>query len=403
MRLSTNTIHEQGVNSILKQQEALLHVQQQVSTGRRVLTPADDPIAAALALDITQTSAINTQFAENRTTAASQLGFVEGVLDGVTNLIQNVQTATVSAGNATFTDADRLSIARELRGRFNELVGFANSTDATGQFLFSGYQSDTKPFNQTASGVQYNGDQGERLVQIGASRQIATNSSGTDLFERIKNGNGVFATTASPTNNGSGVIDTGIVVSPENLTGDNYQISFTVAAGTTTYDVTDTTTGAVLSTGNPYTSDEAISFDGIQFSIKGEPANGDQFNVSPSSNQSLFKTIDDLINVLSTPVSGQSGGGTQLTNGLNTALQDLGNSLDHVLTARASVGVRLQEIDVLQSVGEDTEIQLQKNLSELQDVDIAKAISDLNQQRVFLEAAQRSFATVSNLSLFDFI
>jgi flagellar hook-associated protein 3 FlgL len=403
MRLSTNTIHEQGVNAMLKQQEALLHVQQQVSTGRRVLTPADDPIAAALALDITQTSAINTQFSENRTTAASQLGFAEGVLDGITNLIQNVQTAAVSAGNATFTDADRLSVARELRGRFNELVGFANSTDATGQFLFSGYQSDTKPFNQTATGVQYNGDQGERLVQIGASRQIATNSSGTDLFERIKNGNGVFATTANPTNTGSGVIDTGIVVSPANLTGDNYQISFTVAAGVTTYDVTDTTTGAVLSAGNPYTSDEAISFDGIQFSIKGEPANGDQFNVSPSSNQSLFKTIDDLINVLSTPVTGQPGGGAQLTNGLNSALQDLGNSLDHVLTERASVGVRLQEIEVLQSVGEDTEIQLQQNLSELQDVDIAKAISDLNQQRVFLEAAQRSFATVSDLSLFDFI
>ena len=403
MRLSTNTIHEQGVNSILKQQEALLHVQQQVSTGRRVLTPADDPIAAALALDITQTSAINTQFSENRTTAASKLGFTEGVLDGVTNLIQNVQTATVSAGNATFTDADRLSIAGELRGRFNELVGFANSTDATGQFLFSGYQGDTKPFNQTATGVQYNGDQGEQLVQIGASRQIATNSSGTDVFERIKNGNGVFATTANPTNNGSGVIDTGIVASPANLTGDNYQISFTVAAGVTTYDVTDTTTGATLSTGNPYTSDESINFDGVQFSIKGEPADGDQFNVSPSSNQSLFKTIDNLINVLSTPVSGQPGGGTQLTNGLNTALQDLGNSLDHVLTTRASVGVSLQEIEVLQSVGEDTDIQLQQNLAELQDVDIAKAITDLNQQRVFLEAAQRSFATVSDLSLFDFI
>ena len=403
MRLSTNTIHEQGVNSILKQQEALLHVQQQVSTGRRVLTPADDPIAAALALDITQTSAINTQFSENRTTAASKLGFTEGVLDGVTNLIQNVQTATVSAGNATFTDADRLSIAGELRGRFNELVGFANSTDATGQFLFSGYQGDTKPFNQTATGVQYNGDQGEQLVQIGASRQIATNSSGTDVFERIKNGNGVFATTANPTNNGSGVIDTGIVASPANLTGDNYQISFTVAAGVTTYDVTDTTTGTTLSTGNPYTSDESINFDGVQFSIKGEPADGDQFNVSPSSNQSLFKTIDNLINVLSTPVSGQPGGGTQLTNGLNTALQDLGNSLDHILTARASVGVSLQEIEVLQSVGEDTDIQLQQNLAELQDVDIAKAITDLNQQRVFLEAAQRSFATVSDLSLFDFI
>lgn len=403
MRLSTNTIHEQGVNSILKQQEALLHVQQQVSTGRRVLTPADDPTAAALALDVKQASALNTQYAENRAAAASQLGFTEGVLDGITNLIQNVQTAAVSAGNAAFSDADRLSIAKELRGRFNELVGFANSTDAAGQFLFSGFQGDTKPFAQTATGVQYNGDQGERLVQIGASRQIAANSSGTELFERIKNGNGVFVTSAAATNTGSGVIDTGIVISPANLTGDNYRISFTVASGVTTYDVTDTTTGVTLSSGNPYTSDEAISFDGIQFSINGEPANGDQFDVAPSTNQSLFKTIDDLINVLSTPVSSQSGGSTQLTNGLNTALQDLGNSLEHILATRASVGARLQEIEVLQSVGEDTEIQLQQNLSQLQDVDIAKAISDLNQQRVFLEAAQRSFATVSGLSLFDFI
>ncbi len=403
MRLSTNTIHEQGVNSILKQQETLLHVQQQVSTGRRVLTPADDPIAAALALDVTQASALNTQFAENRNVAANQLGFVEGAMDGITNLIQNVQTAAVSAGNAAFTDTDRLSIARELRGRFNELMGFANSTDATGQFLFSGFQGATKPFTQTAGGVQYNGDQGERLVQIAASRQVATNNSGTDLFERIKNGNGVFVTTANPTNTGSGVIDTGTVVSPANLTGDNYQISFSVASGITTYDVTDTTTGATLSTGNSYTSDETISFDGVQFSIKGEPANGDQFSVSPSTNQSLFKTIDNLINVLSTPSSGQPGGGTRLTNGLNTALQDLENGLDHVLTTRASIGVRLQEIEVLQNVGEETEIQLQHNLSQLQDVDIAKAITDLNQQRVFLEAAQRSFATVSNLSLFDFI
>lgn len=403
MRLSTNIIHEQGVNSILKQQEALLHVQQQVSTGRRVLTPADDPVAAALALDVTQASSLNSQFAENRTSAASQLGLVEGVLDGITNLVQNVHTSAVSAGNATLTDSDRLSIATELRGRFNELLGLANSTDLTGQFLFSGYQGTTRPFTQTATGIQYNGDQGERLVQIGPARQVATNSSGTDLFERIKNGNGVFATSADPANTGSGVIDTGIVVAPASLTGNNYQISFTVAAGATTYDVTDTTTGATLSSGNPYSNGETISFDGIQFSITGEPANGDQFNVSPSTNQSLFKTIDDLINVLSAPVSNQPGGGTRLTNGLNTALQDLSNSLDHILTARASVGARLQEIEALQNVGEETQIQLQENLSRLQDVDMTKAISDLNQQRIFLEAAQRSFASVSELSLFDFI
>ena len=128
MRLSSNTIHEAGVNAMLKQQAILLEIQQQVSTGRRILTPADDPIAAARILDISQSVAINTQFAENRDQASSNLGLVEGVLNGVTKLIQDVQTATVSAGNAAFSNADRLSLATEIQGRFEELLGLSNGT-----------------------------------------------------------------------------------------------------------------------------------------------------------------------------------------------------------------------------------------------------------------------------------
>ncbi len=401
MRLSSITIHDEGVGSMLKQQDTLFKIQQQVSTGRRILTPADDPIAAARALDITQSIEINTQFTENRNQASSSLGLVEGVLGDVTRLIQDVQTAAVSAGNAAFSDTDRQSVATELRGRLEDLIGLSNSRDASGQFLFSGYQGSTKPFVQTAAGVQYNGDLGQRQVQVAASRQIATGDSGTNIFERIKDGNGVFTTAATATNQGSGVIDSGAVTDPTSLTGNDYSIDFSVAAGVTTYVVTNNST-ATSTAPVAYTSGDAISFDGIQFSIKGEPANNDQFTVLPSTNQSIFDTVSNLIDVLSTPVNGPSGG-TNLTNGLNTALSNLENDLDNVLTVRASVGTRLQEIDALQNVGEDTSIQLQQNLSRLQDVDMAKAISDLTQQRVFLEAAQRSFITVSNLSLFDFL
>ena len=403
MRVSTNTVYEQGVTSILRQQEGMLKTQQQVSTGRRILTPADDPVAAARALDVTQAESVNTQYAENRNYAKSSLGLSESILQGITTLIQDVRTVTVEAGNQAFTDNDRAGLATELRGRLDELIGLANSADGAGEYLFSGYQGRTKPFAQTAAGVQYSGDQGQRLIQAAASRQIAVSDSGTAVFERIKNGNGVFVTAAAAANSGSGVINPGTVVTPASLTGHNYQVTFTVAAGATTYDVVDTTTATTLSTGNPYTSGNAITFDGLQFDIQGSPANGDRFTVAPSTNQSLFKTLSDLIVVVAAPVSGQTGGSTRLSNGLNTALLNLDHGLDNILGIRAAVGTRLQELDALQSSGEDLALQYQQTLSQLQDVDYAQALSELNRQQVYLEAAQKSFMKISGLSLFEYV
>jgi flagellar hook-associated protein 3 FlgL len=406
MRISTNTVYEQGVASILNQQEALLKTQLQASSGRRILTPADDPVAAARALDVTQAESLNTQYSQNRNNAKSSLGLVEGVLQGVTTLIQDVQTVAVNAGNQSLTDNDRAILATELRGRLDELIGLANSTDGAGQYLFSGYQGATKPFAQTAAGVvQYSGDQGQRLIQVSASRQLAVSNSGTDIFERIQNGNGVFVTSAAAANSGSGVISAGTVVTPASLTGHNYQITFTTTAGVTTYDVVDTSTvpaPTTLSTLNPYTSGSAISFDGLQFDIQGVPANGDQFTVAPSTNQSLFKTISDLIAVLAAPAGGAAGD-AKLSNGLKTALLNLDRGLDNILVNRSAVGTRLQEVDALQSTGDDLAVQYQQTLSQLQDVDYAKTLSNLNQQQMYLEAAQKSFTKVSGLSLFNYL
>lgn len=402
MRISTNTIYETGTSLMLQQQEALIKTQQQLSTGRRILTPSDDPISAAQALNISQSKSLNEQYSVNRTSASSSLGLEENILKQVTSLLQDMHESTVHAGSASLTDADRKIIATELRSQLESLVGLANTTDEKGQFLFSGYQASTKPFVQTGLNVQYVGDQGQRLNQVGPSRQLAVSDSGTDVFERIKNGNGVFTTAANSLNTGTGVIDVGSVITPASLTGDNYEIAFTVASGVTTYDIVDTTTGLPVSSGNTYVNNNTISFDGMQLNIKGDPANGDKFTVSPSSNQSIFKTVSNLITALETPSSGQPGG-TRLTNNLNTALQNVNNSLEHVLTQRSSIGARLKEIDTLESVGGDQNIQFEQLLSQLQDVDFAKSISDLQRQQLYLQAAQQSYVKISGLTLFNYI
>jgi len=403
MRVSTNGMYDSGTATILQQQEALVKTQQQLSTGRRILTPSDDPIAAAQTVRLSQTASLNTQFGVNRDHAIASLGLVETTLDNITTNLQDIREVAVHAGNSSLTDADRKSLAAELRGRFEALLGQANTTDGMGNYMFSGFQAKTQPFTRSGLDVQYNGDQGQRLNQVGPTRQLAVSNSGTEVFERIKNGNGIFTTTADPANTGGGIITSGSVTNPANLTGHNYEITFATGASGLTYDVTDTTTGTVLSSGNTFTSDETIEFDGLQFSISNKPADGDTFTVSPSTNQSIFQTIGNLITALETPVRSQDGGGARLTNSLNSALKNLDNGLEQILTTRASVGSRLQEAESLDILGGDLEIQYEQRLSELRDVDFAKAISELNKQQVYLEAAQKSFSTVTKLSLFDYI
>lgn len=402
MRISTNTIYETGTNLMLQQQDTLIKTQQQLSTGRRILTPSDDPIASAQVLNITQSASINKQYSVNRDSASSSLGLEDNVLKQVTSLLQDVHESAVYAGNASLSDADKKALAMELRGRLESLVGLANATDEKGQFLFSGYQTNTKPFVLTGLDVQYMGDQGQRLIQVGPTRQLAVSDSGTDVFDRIKNGNGVFTTAADSSNTGTGVINVGSVITPASLTGDNYEINFTVAAGVTTYDIVDTTTGSPVSSANAYTSNTTISFDGMQLNIKGDPANGDKFTVSPSNNQSIFETVGNLIEALETPPSGSSTA-TQLENSLNSALKNINNSLEHVLAQRSTIGSRLQEIDTLESVGGDQDIQFEDMLGQLQHVDFAKAISDLQRQQLYLQAAQQSYIRVSGLSLFNYL
>lgn len=397
MRVSSNTLFDSNVAAMNQQQARLLQTQQQVSTGRKILTASDDPVAAARALDVSQSNAMNTQYASNRDAARHTLSLAESTLQSVTTLLQDVKTATINAGNGSLNESDRRTIATNLSGRLEELVGLANSTDGVGNYLFSGFQSKTEPFVNTAAGMGYFGDDGQRNVQVSASRQLPSSNSGADLFMRIKNGNGTFVTQASPANTGSGLISQGAVVDSAALTGSNYSVTFTSA---TTFDVTNISTvpASVVSAGNAYVSGQAVSFDGMQFDIRGTPASGDSFTVSPSSNESVFNTISGLINALNAPVVGAN-----LGNALSHGMNQMDRALDNILTTRSSLGLRLNEVDALQVAGEDLGLHFQNTLSQLQDVDYNQAISDLVRQQTNLQAAQQTFSKVAGLSLFDYM
>jgi flagellar hook-associated protein 3 FlgL len=399
MRISTGTMYDLGVAAINQQQAALVHTQQQMSTGRRVATPADDPIAASQILETSQAQSVNQQYITNQDTARNLLGQTDSVLGQVGTLLQDVRVLVINAGNPTLGNSDRAALATELQGQYKELLSLANSTDGSGGFLFSGYQGNTQPFSQSALSVVYNGDEGQRLIQVSGSRQLPASDNGADIFQRVKTGNGVFATSAAAANAGGGLVDAGQVIMPSALTGHTYQISFTAPS---TYDVLDITAGTTVSSANAYTNGNAISFGGMQMSIQGLPASGDQFTVAPSTNQSVFSTLQRLITVLQTPVSTPANNAA-LGNGLNGALQNLDQAMNKALTIRTAVGARERELDALTSASGDADTQYQARLSDLQDTDYVKAISDLTRQKTALDAAQQTFVKVAGRSLFDFL
>jgi flagellar hook-associated protein 3 FlgL len=400
MRISSNAIFNSNVSALDQQQSKIFKTQQQISTGLRMSSAADDPVAAAGALDVSQSLAINTQYISNQKAALSTLSMAGTIMQSVTSLLQNVRDTVISAENGSLSASDLKTIASNLNGSVQELMGLANSKDGQGNYLFSGFQTGNQPFLNTPSGVAYFGDDGPRNIQVSSTRQIASSDSGADIFMRIKNGNGTFATQASSSNTGTGLISQGNVINPALLTGDNYSVTFNVVGGVTTYDVTNTTTSTTVSSGNAYVSGQAISFDGMQFNITGAPVNGDTFTVTPSTNQSIFKTITDIANALNTPVVGANQ-----ANSLSQGINNLDSALNNVLNVQSSQGMRINEVNSLQTMGGNVGLQLQNNLSQLQDTDFTKAASDLAQQTMVLQAAQKSFALVAgnNMSLFNYI
>jgi flagellar hook-associated protein 3 FlgL len=400
MRISTSMMHDTAVRSMVERQADLVRAQEQISTGRRILKPSDDPVASSQALSVKQAQSRTAQFAENVGNAQNDLGLTEGVLAQVTSLLQSVRDGVIAAGNPSFDDANRKSLAVDLRGRLEELFGLANATDGDGRHLFAGFRDQTPPFASTPSGIVYDGDTGRRELDVAGGRSMPVRENGAALFMAVRNGNGVFAATPAPTNTGTAVVGAHANVGATDA--DTYEIRFVVSAGVTTYDVVNVTTSTTVSTGNAYTAGSAIAVAGRQVTITGAPADTDVVSLAPSGTQSVFDSIAAIAQALSTPVTDATSR-AELSNALNAGLQNVDRALEHVLTSRADVGARLRELEALASGHDDTGLRQSAELARLQDLDYAAAVSNFTRQQVALEASQKTYAQMSRLSLFDYL
>lgn len=445
MRISTSQIYSAGTDNINRNQSELFRLQNQISTGRRILRPEDDPVVAAQALVTSQSQAVNRMFQENQGNAKAQLGLLDGKLESLGNEIQNIRERVIQLGNASLTDKERAFIAEELESRLEELIGVANSQNADGAFLFSGFQGGTTPFArvQGATGpfnganpvVAFFGDQGERLLQVDSSRQMPVTVSGVDLFMNVLNGNGTFTITAAASNSGTGLPDSGSVTDLQAWNASipqpqDFSIRFaldtTVVPNALRYNLVDNATGNSLFTNTPpgappaagwqaFTPGQAIDFSGIDpafapsgtlgisINLNGMPSDGDRFDIQASQPQSVFDTVRNLADIARTSANLPAGGNTLFTARLGGELNALDRSLERVLEVRAKVGTRLSELDALTEATSDLDLQLTSRISELQDLDFAAALSDFTRRQVQLEAAQRSFVQTAQLNLFDFL
>ena len=401
LRISTYMMFQNGERAINTSQSQLLATELQMSTGKQINSPSDNPVGAANVASLNGTVSQLSQFKSNQTEAQLQLNLADSTMSNFVNLVQDARQRLVQAGDGSYSDSQRAALAQGLQGDLNQMIGLANTSDGQGGYLFAGSQQSAAPFSQTGNTVTYGGDSTLQSIQVSQNRLLQTKFSGDDLFQKIRPGNGSFVTAANSSNTGSGVIDTGSVTNPAALTGHTYTISFSVSGSTTTYQVQDTTTNTSVASGN-YTAPTTLSFAGQQVTISGAPAAGDTFTVAPAQYQSIFTTVANAIAALQQPAQAPAAN-AQLQTALGSALSSTSQALDHLTLKQAQIGDQLQQLNSYSTLNDDRTLQASSALSSIQDVDYAKAASELAQQQTIFQAALQSYSSVSKLSLFNYL
>jgi flagellar hook-associated protein 3 FlgL len=401
MRLSTLSFYTGSLAAMQQQAAELSKLQNQVANGRRVNTPADDPIGAVHILELERAQSESEQFAKNSTMIQNRLNLEEQALADTGTVLTRVRELTLQASNiGTLSDSDRRSIATELASRLSELQDIANRQDGNGEYLFSGFSTLTQPFTGGGTApITYVADQGSRLVQVSSTQRVADSHSGFDIFMEIPEGNGTFATAVTPTNAGSGAISVGEVVNPASWVSDNYTVTFTTA---TDWEITDSAMPANVVASGVYTDGAPIQFNGVRIEITGAPAVGDTFSVTQAHSEDIFTTVSGIISALQKP-AGSPAQNAQLASALNGSLQQIDQASDHLLSKRAEVGARLSTLESADNSREALDIDLASSLSDLRDLDYADALTKMNQRMVGLQAAQMSYSQISQLSLFNYL
>jgi flagellar hook-associated protein 3 FlgL len=372
----------------------IAQTQSQLSTGIKLQSAADDPAGMAQVNQLNAQISASQQYQANGSALNSNLTIEEQSLTDATNVMQSARDLAVQANNSSLTSSQRQDIAAQLQQLLQQLVGTANSTDSNGNYLFAGEASTTVPFAQSGSSVAYNGSASVSQVQISPNQRVSSGDSGSGVFMNLPAGNGTFTTAVGTANTGTATIDPGTVVNASQWVPDTYTVTF---SDPTDYTVTGSGGNTVAS--GTYTSPGAIAFNGISTTVSGTPAAGDTFTVAPAGTASAFSTISSLITTLNNPNLSSA----QISTQTGTALEQIDGAISNFGLVQASVGARINAVTAATASATTEQTTMTAAVSTLRDVDYASATTQLSTEMVALQAAQESYASIANLSLFNYL
>jgi flagellar hook-associated protein 3 FlgL len=376
MRISTQMMYQISNGDMTKMQSDIVKLNQQVTAQQRVLVPSDDPVASARALDVNQAQQLNAQYAINRKNANSSLAQVSTTLSSTTDLLSSLKSNVIKAGNAAFTNTERINLATELKGNFQELLGYANATDGNGNYLFAGYKSTTQPFTLDGNGnVNYNGDQGAMTLQVDSTRQMEVSTSGQSIFQgggqdMFQTFNNIISLMSVP------------VTEAANLADETAANTFEYPSGSGSFPIQEY-------------KDAQAALD----AAKPDDANyGTLFSTAAAA-----KLKSDAADAARTPVQGSQASLTRNLQKFNTQIDSMINTVG---SASASVGARQNELDTLDATGKVKDQSYTNTINDLMGRnpdDVIELASQFALSTQYLQAAQKVFVTTSSLSLLNYL
>lgn len=411
IRISSQQIFSGGINRLQELNSSLNNTQQQISTGKRVNTPSDDPVAAARILKLDQELSRVETYQRNVNLAENRLSQEESALESSIDIVQRVRELAVQAGNGALSVEDRRSISSELKERLGQLANVANTRDASGEYIFSGFQGSRQAFVQDSAGSwQYQGDEGQRVLEIDDGVTVPISDHGKGIFVSIPKAiTGVEVATNSAGSYISGVelTDTDALQTAFGGSVPNdirLRVIAPAVAGNPAEVVAEdprTSPVTVLTTNpSPALVGDEFEVAGIRATVS-DAAAGDEFTLAINDRQSMFKTIENLIAGLDSLGKDSAKSSAQFDTLIADSLSNLDNAQESLLGKQTELGGRMNAVESTKNFLEDSSVYTNQIRSELQDVDYAEAISNLSFQSFVLQAAQQSFAQVSQLSLFD--
>lgn len=394
-RISSGMMYQQSVGMMMAKQSRLAHTQQQLATGQKLISAKDDPVGAGSAVQFDRALAELERFALNGNAVLNRLGLQENALTSAGSAMARVHELTVQANNAALGNDSRRAISTELKSIYQGLLDLANTSDGTGRYLFGGTEDGSPPFAVSAGSVIYAGNQTQREVEVAPDTFVMDTLPGSEVFIRLRTGDGRMDGRADPNNTGTGLLMNFGVTDTAAWNGASYRIEFDTADSYIIYDAGNNPVAS-----GAYQAGDSIAHGGMQVRIEGQPAIGDRFDVGPSPTRDIFSTMQDLIDALeSDPVSDADK--ARMQNALQGAMRDIATAQNRMIDVRASGGAQMAAIDSAAGLREANTVTLKGSLSTLRDLDWAEAISRYNMENTALQAAQSVFMQMQSLSLFN--